>query len=259
MPKQIYTHNGSFHADEVTAVALLKVFRPALYHIKRMPHQTTEFPDASYVIDIGRVSDNITRFDHHQWEGGLSSAGLMWKHLDLSGYTQIDELILAVDANDVGTKPATQFEYSRLISLYNNIDINDEGQNYAFHRAVNFAIDILTSMKETQEVRNTTAENCALAHTWPNEPTILNLGTWQLGWSDYVNGEVEPEIEAVVWYDEHLATWNIQTTNKSPTSYEKVGRKLLPYDKMDFVHANNFFAVASTRELMDHYISNYIV
>ena len=164
----IYTHNGTFHADEVTAVALLKVFKPGSYSVKRVQHQTTEFPDADYVIDTGRQYDNITRFDHHQWEGGLSSAGLIWKHLDLQGYTQIDELILAVDANDVGIKPAAQFEYSRLLSLYNHTDIHCTAQTSQFDKAVDFAVDIITSMKETQEVLNNSEKNCYTAPTWPN-------------------------------------------------------------------------------------------
>lgn len=256
--KTIYTHNGTFHADEVTAVALLNVFRPDNYEVKRVQHQTTEFPGADYVIDTGRLHDNITRFDHHQWEGGLSSAGLIWQHLNLKGYTQINEFIQAIDANDVGIKPATQFEYPGLISLYNHIDIHSEDQDYHFYRAVRFAMDIITSMKETQDILDKSYIDCAGATCWPGQETVLNLKTWKLGWSNFVNGETRPKIEAVTWYDEHLNTWNIQTTNKSPTSYEKVGRKLYPYDKMNFVHSNNFFAVAATKELMDHYIKNYL-
>ena len=256
--KRIYTHNGTFHADEVTAVALLHVFKPDNYEIKRVQHQTTEFPDAAYVIDTGRQYDNTTRFDHHQWEGGLSSAGLMWKHLGLKGYTQIDELILAVDANDVGTKPATQFEYSRIVSLYNHTSIHGDDQDFQFYKAVKFSIDIIQAMKANQDILNHSKSVCDESPYWPGTDTVLNLGTWQLGWGNFINGETRPNIEAVVWCDEHLGTWNIQTTNKSTTSYEKVGRKLLPYDKMNFVHANNFFAVAATEELMDHYIKNYL-
>lgn len=262
MPK-IYCHNGTFHADEVTAIALLKVFKPGCYNIDRVNHQTADFPDADYVIDIGREYDNQTRFDHHQWEGGLSSVGLIWKHLNLSNYPDIDDLIEAVDKNDVGVKSAGPHEYPRLISLFNHTDIHGPAQLTRFNRAIEFAEDIIRSLKTNQDLINETGKICANAHTWNNEGNILVFPRWLRGWNRFVNGETRPNIEAVTWPDEELGTWNIQTTNKSTTSYEKVGRKLLPWDQMEFVHSNNFFAVAkadtltNSKVLMNEYIRNY--
>lgn len=253
----IITHNGTFHADEITAIALLQVFKPAQYSIKRLPHQSENL-SADYVIDIGREYDNITKFDHHQWEGGKSSAGLIWEYIGKEEeYPELSKLIKAVDDNDVGIQPATQFEYSRLISTYNSQDIHDDYQLHQFHEAVNFAYKLIQNIVAAQKQLNESKLVCNTAPLWPGTEDVLNLGTWQLGWNQYINGETRPEIEAVVWKDEHLNTWNIQTTNKSITSYDKVGKQLLPWDKMNFVHSNNFFAVAATRELMDQYINNY--
>ena len=258
MSKLIYVHYASFHADEVSAIALLKVFKPDDYEVKRVDHQTIEFPDADYVIDTGRIYDNKTRFDHHQWEGGLSSAGLIWKHLNVQDdYPEISKLVKAIDDNDVGVKPAAAFEYSRLISMFNQADTYGDSQRQAFDKALDFAVNIFTNMRDRQTAYTASGTVCANAPFWPGTTDVLNLGTYQPGWSDYVNGVTRPDIEAVTWFDTHLGTWNIQTTNVSPSSYEKVGKTLLPYDKMDFVHANNFFAVASTEELMADYIKNF--
>ena len=259
MTNKVYTHNGTFHADEISAIALLQVFIPSIdYSIERVDHQTTEFPNAHYVIDTGRQYDNITRFDHHQWEGGKSSAGIIWQHLKEKlelDYPSIDDLVEAIDHNDVGVKPATKYEYSRLISMYNTHDIHSPAQFNAFLQAIQFAKDIFTSLKNNEEVLKASEIVCKKALYWPGTTDVLELPGWTLGWSDFINGETMPHIEAVVWTDKKLGTWNIQTTNKSTTSYEKVGKKLLPCGYMTFVHSNNFFAVAPTRALMHAYIN----
>lgn len=258
MSKVVYTHFSTFHADEVTAIALLKVFKPDDYKVYRVQHQITDFADADYIIDVGREYDNKTRFDHHQWQGGLSSAGLIWKHINLEGYGQIDGLIEAVDHNDVGIKPATPYEYSRLISTYNHADTHSDGQYLQFEKAVAFAVEVVTNMKNSQERINASQLVCKEAPLWPGTSHVLELPKWCDGWSMFVNGSTMPEIEAVVWPDEKLGTWNIQTTVEKPGSYKKNGRLLLPYSKMDFVHAANFFAVAKSKDLMDEYIHNYM-
>ena len=258
MTNTIYTHNGTFHADEISAIALLKVFRPRDYSLRREDHQTTEFPNADYVIDTGRVYDKKTRFDHHQWEGGKSSAGIIWEYIkDEMGihYPSIDDLVEAIDHNDVGIKPATKYEYSRLISLYNTEDIHGPDQFYAFTKAIDFAVDIFTSLKNTEETKVQSKVVCESAPFWEGTTDVLELPEWTLDWSNFINGQTRPDIEAVVWPDKKLGTWNIQTTNKSMSSYAKVGKKLLPCGYMTFVHSNNFFAVAPTRELMNSYIN----
>jgi uncharacterized UPF0160 family protein len=93
--KMIGTHNGTFHCDEVIAVAMLK-------HIKQYSNATVVrtrdeavLATADIVVDVGGVYDPDTlRFDHHQREftgtfakqgrrsrTKLSSAGLVYKHL----------------------------------------------------------------------------------------------------------------------------------------------------------------------------------
>ena len=43
MKKLIATHNKIFHADEVTAIALLKIFTDYEIEVCRVNHNTTDF------------------------------------------------------------------------------------------------------------------------------------------------------------------------------------------------------------------------
>ena len=83
MPLSIATHNGTFHADDVLAVALIRAFLDEEATVDR-----TRDPDrlarADVVIDVGGEYDPIRRrFDHHQksYTGPLSSAGMVLKWL----------------------------------------------------------------------------------------------------------------------------------------------------------------------------------
>jgi len=78
------THDGTFHADEVTACALLLL--TDLIDIDKII-RTREKPlldHCEYVCDVGGVYDpSQKRFDHHQLEytGPLSSAGMILDYL----------------------------------------------------------------------------------------------------------------------------------------------------------------------------------
>eukprot|EP01125_Pyxidicula_operculata_P003753 TRINITY_DN1502_c0_g1_i4.p1 TRINITY_DN1502_c0_g1~~TRINITY_DN1502_c0_g1_i4.p1 ORF type:complete len:277 (+),score=53.88 TRINITY_DN1502_c0_g1_i4:21-851(+) len=110
MPKQIGTHDGTFHADEAFACYLLL--------------QTDEFKDADIVrtrdekvlatmdivIDVGGVYDpSKHRYDHHQrgfaetldseHKIKLSSAGLIYKHFGL----EIIKKLTSLDGEDAKT------------------------------------------------------------------------------------------------------------------------------------------------------------
>jgi len=86
---RIITHSGSFHADELLAVAALEIY------LGEKPYEVIRTRDpqviatGDYVVDVGGVYDPaINRFDHHQHGGAdvrangipYSSFGLVWKH-----------------------------------------------------------------------------------------------------------------------------------------------------------------------------------
>jgi uncharacterized UPF0160 family protein len=115
MPLRIATHDGSFHADDVTAYALIRAYLDADATVTRT-RDDARLAQADIVIDVGGVFDAAQgRFDHHQvtYQGPLSSAGMVLDHLEAKGHVRAalaarlrETLVDYVDAVDNGrTKP----------------------------------------------------------------------------------------------------------------------------------------------------------
>ncbi len=132
----IYTHSGPFHADDVIAVAALRLFSLApVYRTRSLPKLERAIADrGDYVVDVGGDYHALTHnFDHHQWqwkkgEGEIrpngipyAAAGLVWRehgvraidacmagneppYADRAAIAgEVDRLVMApVDAADVG-------------------------------------------------------------------------------------------------------------------------------------------------------------
>lgn len=153
IPRSVGTHSGTFHADEVTACALLELFN--LIDADKI-YRTRDFAILSqceYVCDVGGIYDPSKKFfDHHQvdYTGTLSSAGMVLLYLKEIGKITSDEhaffnnaLIMGVDAHDNGSGvflPGV-CSYSQLVS--NFIPISHESlpetQDLAFMEAFYFA------------------------------------------------------------------------------------------------------------------------
>ncbi len=160
--RSLGTHDGSFHADEVTACSLLLLFD----RIDRDKVYRTRDPKihdrCDYVCDVGGVYDPATRrFDHHQaeYQGGMSSAGMIFLYLKDQGLMELHlydyfnkSLIMGVDAHDNGVarlEPGIT-SFSQVISNFMPIeyDSSDEVMNRAFFTAVEFCLGHLTRMKQ---------------------------------------------------------------------------------------------------------------
>ena len=107
------THSGSFHADDVLAAALIRVFLDPGAEVVRT-RDPEVLAGADIVFDVGHVFDpQARRFDHHQreYEGDRSSAGMVLDHLETEGHVEPgladrlrEELVTYVDAVDVGAR-----------------------------------------------------------------------------------------------------------------------------------------------------------
>ena len=157
IPRSFGTHNGTFHADEVTACALLLLFDL----IDREKIIRTRDPlllyKCEYVCDVGgHYEPQHKLFDHHQaeYQGILSSAGMVL--LDLKDQKVIlakeydlfnSTLVLGVDAHDNGKDPQIYglSTYSNIISSFTPIihDAEDAIQDEAFFQALDFAVQYL--------------------------------------------------------------------------------------------------------------------
>lgn len=151
--RSLGTHDGSFHADEVTACALLIVFG----RIDRALIIRTRIPEVldgcEYVCDVGGIYDpSRKRFDHHQidYKGSLASAGMIWRYLFDEG--EVDEplfsylnqsIIFGVDAHDNGLVVQQEgvCTFSHVIANFvpAAYDADTEELTDAFFQALDFA------------------------------------------------------------------------------------------------------------------------
>lgn len=152
-PRSFGTHNGAFHADEVTACALLIVTQLIDKDKIIRTRDHTKLQTCDYVCDVGGIYDPDKHlFDHHQadYTGQWSSAGMILQYLRSTGHLSNEEyhflnhsLIQGVDAHDNGVElhmPGV-CTYSQLISNFVPIpyDATSDMQDAAFHQALELA------------------------------------------------------------------------------------------------------------------------
>lgn len=159
-PKSFGTHDGTFHADEVSACALLLLFDLIDRSLVVRTRDQNQLTQCEFVCDVGGVYDSSRKlFDHHQldYAGDLSSAGMVLIYLNESGKISDEEfhffknaLIDGVDAHDNGDDPQIPGveTYSDVISNFTPIfhDSSPKEQNHAFEQALDFALGHLTRL-----------------------------------------------------------------------------------------------------------------
>lgn len=162
VPRSFGTHDGSFHADEVTACSLLLLFGLIDKDKVLRTRDTEKLARCEYVCDVGGVYDpSKKRFDHHQsdYRGNLSSAGMVLQYLrdthkidshlyDLFHYC----LVQGVDAHDNGVarlEPGTA-TFSQIVSNFLPIEYeaSPEEMEKAFWMAVDFVLGHLRRKRE---------------------------------------------------------------------------------------------------------------
>ncbi|MCH9613434.1 MAG: hypothetical protein SP1CHLAM54_04350 [Chlamydiia bacterium] len=149
--KSVAIHNGPFHADEVTACALLITFdlidRDKIFRTR----DTQKIIACEYVCDVGGIYDPETKhFDHHQadYKGQLSSAGMILLYLKEEGiipetlFNWInDHLVLGIDLHDNGlvTTERGHCSFSGVIHYFNPAE-HDADTNESFNQALDFVL-----------------------------------------------------------------------------------------------------------------------
>ncbi len=158
--KSFGTHDGSFHADEVTACAFLLLYDLIQKDKIHRTRDMTSLNACEYVCDVGGIYDaKKKRFDHHQKEytGELSSAGMVLQYLkdqalmDPKLYDHFNHMLVkAVDAHDIGKMDAKGCSFSQIIANFLPIDYNSSLQekNKAFLEAVDFAKGHISRMQD---------------------------------------------------------------------------------------------------------------
>lgn len=162
IPYSFGTHDGTFHADEVTACGLLILFDLIDKAKIVRSRDPAKLASCEYVCDVGGIyNPKIKRFDHHQsdYQGDLSSAGMICLYLKEEGI--IDDatyhffnrsLILGIDAHDNGraVQEMGVCTFSHVISNFVPAiyDAPSEMQNEAFSHALDFVVGHLRRLLE---------------------------------------------------------------------------------------------------------------
>ncbi|MGB5445243.1 MAG: MYG1 family protein [Psychromonas sp.] len=255
---KVVTHNGSFHADEVTAVALLQLYglvKKGQFEIIRT-REMEQINQGDIVVDVGAVHDIETRrFDHHQIKNGkISSAGMVWRWIkDKTGNAcpEMDRFVEAIDKHDCGIEKMPDFSFAQIIAAYNHADVyDDKKQQRAFINAVNIALKFTGNLKQKQNKLQHAQEiiNISPVQTI-GKHKVLILAEYAPNWTALVHGESKySDITHVIWYVEAKNQWNIQIPSDKENSFVMAHPKLNDDENALFIHQNGFFGVYQSKE-----------
>ena len=151
------THDGSFHADEVTACSLLLLFNRIDRDKVHRTRDEAVLRRCDYVCDVGgEYEPKRRRFDHHQadYRGEMSSAGMVLLYLRDHGsidplfYDHLNlTLVKGVDAHDTGMAELQSgvTTFSQVISNFQPIkyDAAPKEMEAGFWQAVDFTVAYL--------------------------------------------------------------------------------------------------------------------
>lgn len=171
----VATHSGSFHADDVFAMAAFQLLLGKENVEVVRTRDVTVLSEADYVVDVGgEYNHEQKRYDHHQLgapvrENGVPYAGfgLMWRHYgsDICDSEEIAEAIeericLPIDAgdngvslyelNELGVQP---FELYGFVSLFGPAWDSGESKDEAFLQAVDWARSVIIRMIKKERAK----------------------------------------------------------------------------------------------------------
>lgn len=159
--KTVATHSGSFHADDVFAVAAFQLLLGKENVEVIRTRDDSVIAEADYAVDVGEQYNHDTkRYDHHQpgspvRENGLPYAGfgLMWMHYgaEICGSEEVAEkiersLCYPIDAGDnaiqvweTGKFDIEPFEWDTIIKNFRSLSYDSAEIDHSFLEAVDFA------------------------------------------------------------------------------------------------------------------------
>lgn len=280
---KVATHDGNFHADEVFALAVLKIFfnesgKQIEIARTRDPKKISE---CQIVVDVGNKYDHKNSiYDHHQKDkpgfhkNGVpyASFGLVWKHFgkkispNKKVYEVIEKKIVSpIDALDNGinisvpvSKEVNEYAISHVISAISAY-YGDDGIDEAFNNALGLAEIVLKG--EIVKVKSKIHDEKIITQEIKKQksPEILILDKYH-AWESTVS-KVK-NIKMVIFPDRKPDRWCIQTAGDSHetfgtdrASFPHHWRGLSDIDLASateiqdsvFCHTGGFFAVAKTK------------
>jgi len=280
----IVVHSGSFHADDVFAVATLELVLEKDFTVEVV---RTRDPNiirgADYVVDVGEVYDpESKRFDHHQYGGAgvrddgvpYASFGLVWKEYgqQLCGDTFVageieQKLVKPIDAmdngitlSDVKKSDMVMYDLKDVVSVFRTTwKEEDTSMDRNFAYLTSFAKEIIK--REIVTLKDTKESDIELSRAMAQQKgkTLLIIDkpyNYELlvSSNDYIFLVVHPKRQD--------GTWAVKTVRDDIRSYEdriklplewagKSGedlQKITGVEDAIFCHRGRFIAVASSKE-----------
>lgn len=286
--KTLVTHDGTFHADDVFAVAtFLLAHEGEDWQIVRSREKDV-IEKADAVMDTGYVYDSSRlRFDHHQ-EGGAgmrdgipyAAFGLLWKEYGenicgscKSALIVESRLVLPTDAHDNGVSITNRifqgispYELSNMIQSFNPTWVEDENSTHAEKDRLDIFLDLVmfakrVILREAKRARDKClAEDFVLkAYTESEDKRIIILDKYY-PYSDTLIKYTEPLF--VIYPNPTTNIWCAKTVSKEdggfesrlsfPKSWEGKEDEMLQnitgVKDAKFCHRAGFLCVAKSRE-----------
>jgi len=251
---KVITHDTSFHADEVIAVALL---RYAGYDIDliRTRNPTilataTADPEVA-VLDVGGIYDPaMLNFDHHQDMELKSAAGLVYEHFKsqicpLDAQPYFERFISSIDVMDTNrdnifevwkTLPKGFRNTSGIIGGFNRDVTNATEQFGQFGIALDFATVIIDNEIYSAKKKAKSEADYASRVILSNNVAVFD--EYSTVWKD------KKEHTFVVL--PHANGWQIQTID---TTVAKVPESVTECEGFIFRHGSGFMATIKNKEV----------
>jgi uncharacterized UPF0160 family protein len=279
---KVATHDGSFHADEVFALAALSLLGEPLSIVRTRDAGVQAACDLR--VDVGLRDDPSTGdFDHHQRGGAgerpngvrYASFGLVWRELgaricgdDQEVAARVDELLVqGVDANDNGqelftpavdgVRPTTVMGVIGALNPTWDEELTDEEERGRFDEAVALAASILRREIASAAAQRRAVRLVAGAIERAPDPRVVELDR-NLPWKEVV---VQRAPEALFVILPKRAGWGVEAVPRVLGTFENrldlpaawaglAGEDLAAVTGVAdvvFCHPKRFLAVARTR------------
>jgi uncharacterized UPF0160 family protein len=281
---KIATHSGIFHADEVFAIAVLKLyFEKQSKDIEVTRTRNLEIiANCDIAVDVGeKYHPEKNIYDHHQKEKPVNrpngipyaSFGLIWKHFGKSivsnekVWEAIErKLVTPIDATDSSVNLYNPiypkiYEYGlgQVIRSINHAH-NDDQAEMAFAKALEIALLVLSGEINKTEKKVSDEEMVESLIVEQNIPEILVLEkflSWESSTNKYEN------IKLVIFPDKIPFRWCIQAVPNDPDTFggdrikfpetwrsltDQALAEVTGVEEALFCHTGGFFAVAKTKE-----------
>lgn len=235
--KTVVTHSGSFHADDVFAVAafqlLLGVDQVQVIRTRDEAVITT----GDYVVDVGAVYDHeARRYDHHQpgapvRENGIPYAGfgLMWRHYgeEICGSAEVaqkieEKLCWPIDLGDNAVEVWTNgkydirpFEWDGVLKAWQAESTRGEDPLEHFLMAVDVARAYLKRLILKQQIKLEQREKAVKLYTESVDKRLL-VSNEYLSRSLFVE---YPDTRLLVFPRSDTSDWMVAAIQQAETGF----------------------------------------